>query len=98
MERIQRGPGSWKSKVRIWLQSVQSNRQAFGYDIRSAVKNSQQSFPSNWLLRFVTEIAKDLATKFVRSAIKDAATSLGISLSDGELDVLADLAVASASG
>jgi hypothetical protein len=50
------------------------------------------------LLKISIEVAKEWATKFVRSAIEEAATSLGLTLSDGELDVLAELAVASASG
>ena len=87
MVQSQTALGSWRSKVRSWLQNVQSNRQVFGNDIRSAVSRSQQSFPSNLLLRIFIDVAKDLATKFVRYAIKDAATSLGLTLSDGELDV-----------
>jgi hypothetical protein len=45
-------------------------------------------------VKFSIETAKELTTKFVRSGIKDAATSLGFSLTDGELDLLAELAVA----
>lgn len=89
--------GSWKSKVRNWLLIVQQHRQPFQYDIRSAVTQSQQTFPGNLLLKIFIEVAKEWATKFVRSAIAEAATSLGLTLSDGELDVLADLAVAGAS-
>jgi hypothetical protein len=88
---------SWKSKVRNWLLIVQQHRQPFQCDIRLAVTQSQQTFPSNWLLRIFIEVAKEWATKFVRSAIEEAATSLGLTLSDGELDVLAELAVAGAS-
>jgi hypothetical protein len=98
MAQNQTAVGSWRGRVRSWLENVQYNRQVFGNDLRSAVSRSQQSFPSNWLLRISIEIAKELATKFVRSAIKDAATSLGISLSDGELDLLSELAVAGVTG
>jgi hypothetical protein len=42
----------------------------------------------NWL-----QIVRSLAVWLVKSAIRDAATGLGISLSDAELNVLADIAV-----
>ena len=98
MAQNQTSAGSWKNRVRNWLLGVQQHRQPFQYDIRSAVVQSQQSFPSNLLLRIFIEVAKEWATKYVRSAIGDAATSLGVTLSDGELDILAELAVAGASG
>jgi hypothetical protein len=98
MAQNQTSAGSWKSKVRNWLLIVQQHRQTFQYDIHLAVTQSQQTFPSNLLLKISIEVAKEWATKFVRSAIEEAATSLGLTLSDGELDVLAELAVASASG
>jgi hypothetical protein len=97
MAQNQTALGSWKSRVRSWLLTVQQHRQPFQYDIRSAVIQSQQAFPSNLLLRILIDFAKEWATKYVRSAIADAATSLGLTLSDGELDVLAELAVAGAS-
>ena len=97
MAQNQSATGSWKNKVRNWLLAVQQHRQPFQFDIRTAVTQSQQEFPSNLLLRFFIEVSKDLATKFVRSAIKDAATSIGLTLSDEELDVLSELAVAGAS-
>ena len=94
----QSSAGTWKNKVKTWLLVVQQHRQPFQYDIRSAVIQSQQKFPSNLLLRILIDFVKEWATKYVRSAIADAATSLGLTLSDGELDVLAELAVAGASG
>jgi hypothetical protein len=97
MAQNQSSAGTWKNKVRNWLLIVQQYRQPFQNDIRSSVIQSQQSFPSNMLLRVFIEFAKEWATKFVRSAIKDAATSLSVTLSDGDLDVLAELAVAGAS-
>jgi hypothetical protein len=97
MAQNQTSAGSWRDRVKNWLLIVQQHRQPFQYDIRTAVTQSQQTFPSNLLLRFFIEVAKDLATKFVRSALKDAATSLGLTLSDGELDVLSELAVVGAS-
>jgi hypothetical protein len=97
MAQNQPPAGSWKNKVRNWLLIVQQHRQPFQYDIRTAVTQSQQSFPSNLILRIFIDFAKDWATKYVRSAIADAATSLGLTLSDGELDILTELAVAGAS-
>jgi hypothetical protein len=88
---------SRRNKVRNWLLIVQQYRQPFQYDIRTAVTQSQQSFPSNLLLRIFIAVAKDWATKYVRSAIEDAATSLGLTLSDGEFDVLTELAIVGAS-
>ena len=97
MAQNQTSAGSWKSKVRNWLLIVQKHRQPFQYDIRLAVAQSQQTFPSNLLLRIFIEVAKVWATKFVHSSIEDAATSLGLTLNDGELDVLTELALAGAS-
>ena len=94
MQQGQTAAGSWRSKVRSWLQNVEYNRRIIGYDLRSAVTHNQQSFPSNWLLKFATEVAKELTVKIVRSVISDAANSLGLTLSDEELDLLAELAVA----
>lgn len=91
-------PTAWKSRVKNWLLIVQQHRQQFRYDIRSAVIQSRQTFPSNLLLRVLIAFARELATKYVRSAIADAASSLGVTLSDGELDILAELAVAGATG
>lgn len=70
----------------------------FGNDIQLAVRQSRQTFPNNWILKISVEVAQNLATKFVRFAIKDAASSLGLTLSDGDLDLLADLAIASITG
>jgi hypothetical protein len=98
MAQDQTSTGSWKNKVRNWLLVVQQHRQPFNYDIRTAVLQSQQTFPSNLLLRVFVEFAKEWATKYVRYAIKDAATSLGLSLSDGELDLLSELATAGVAG
>ncbi len=86
------------SKIKSWLQSVQHNRQVFGYDIQTAVRGSQQSFPSNWILKFSVALVKDWVKKYVRSEIMVAATSLGIQLSDLDLDVLTDIAVAGIGG
>ena len=94
MNQGQTAAVSWRIKVKKWLQNVENNRRVRGYDLRSAVSYAQQSFPSNWLLKFTAEVAKELAVKVVRWAIGDAAKSLGISLSDVELDLLAELAVA----
>lgn len=97
MPQNQTAIGSWRNKVKNWLLVVQQHRQPFQYDVRVAVMQSQQTFPSNLLLKIFIEVAREWATKYVRSAIEDAATSLGLTLSDGELDVLAELAVAGAS-
>lgn len=98
MQRGQTAAGSWRSRVKSWLQNVEHHRRMLGYDIRSAVSYNQQPFPSNVLLKFVVDIAKELAAKLVRMAIKDAASSLGLTFSDGDLDLLAELAVAGISG
>ena len=97
MTQSQSSAGTWKNKVKTWLLVVQQHRQPFQYDIRSAVIQSQQTFPSNLLLRILIDFAKEWAIKYVRSAIADVATSLGLTLGRGELDVLAELAVASVS-
>lgn len=94
MQQGQTAAGSWRSKVRSWLQNVEYNRRILGYDLRSAVTYNQQSFPGNRLLKFATEVAKELAVKIVQSAISDTANSPSLTLSDEELDLLAELAAA----
>jgi len=62
-------------------------------DLRTAASQYSNGFPKNMLLVLVSQIVRSLAVWLVKSAIRDAATGLGISLSDGELNVLADIAV-----
>jgi hypothetical protein len=83
-----------REEVKVWLRSVQHYREAFGYDIRSAVGGTNLSFPDNWILQLTVVTAKAWARKYVRYEIRAASTSLGVTLNNEELDLLADAAVA----
>jgi hypothetical protein len=91
MEQQQAVVGSWSSRVGVWLPNVQHDGQAFGRDVRSDASPGQLSFPSNWLLTISAEIAKGLPSRYARSMTKGAITLKRISLSDDELDRLADV-------
>jgi hypothetical protein len=83
----------WRAKVRNWLHAVNQYRQMNYVDLRTAASQYSNGFPKNMLLVIVSQIIRSLAVWLVKSAISDAATGLGISLSDAELNVLADIAV-----
>lgn len=88
-----RNPSSWRGRVQEWLAVVLQHRHAFGYDLRSAAIQVQSQFPKNSLVTVMAQVYRDLAVWFVKSAIREAATSMGVTLDDTELDFLADLAV-----
>jgi len=62
-------------------------------DLRAAGNQHAAAFPKNLLLVIVSQVVRSLAVWFVKSAIRDAATELGISLSEEEGQLLASLAV-----
>jgi hypothetical protein len=83
----------WRAQVKGWLQAVQQYRTSYGVDLRTAATQHVVSFPRNLILVFVSQAVRALAVWLIKLALRDAAAGLGISLTDAELDVLADVAV-----
>jgi hypothetical protein len=87
-------PFQWRRDVRNWLASVLQYQQRSGLNLRIAAQHSHQNFPSSALVEFVGRyIEKRLAVWAVKTALREAATSLNLELDNGTLDFLADLAV-----
>jgi len=63
-------------------------------DLRVWTAQYASEFPRNLFLVIVSQIFRSLAVWIVKSAHRDAATQLGISLSESEAGVLADVVVA----
>jgi hypothetical protein len=84
----------WRRDVRQWLSEVVQYQRQSGLDFRTAASHSRQSFPSSDLVVFAGQaIAKGIAVWAVKTAIKEAAASIGVTLDDEMVDFLADLAV-----
>jgi hypothetical protein len=88
----------WRTRVKSWLQGVQQYRTSYGLDLRTAATQLGASFPRSVILVFVSRAVRTLAVWLIKLALRDAATGLGISLTDVELDVLAEVAVAALPG
>lgn len=87
-------PFHWRRDVKQWLSEVLQYQQQSGLKFRTAAAQCQQSFPSSDLVVFVGQsVAKGIAVWAVKTALREAAASLGFSLDDETLDFLADLAV-----
>jgi hypothetical protein len=87
---------SWNAEVRDWLKAVTSDvRWSFAFDMRArpAVAQSWQ-FPKNDLFRILRAFSGPVATQLMKVVIRKAAKDLGITLSDEEIGILADVAVA----
>lgn len=83
----------WRARVRNWLQVVDQHRHMYFSDLRVSARQYAGDFPRNLLLVIVSQIFRSIAVWLVKSAIRDAASELGVSLSDAEVGVLADVAV-----
>lgn len=85
----------WRQDVRQWVSEVffQLQRQS-GLNFRIAASHWQQSFPSSDLVPFAGQaVTKGVAQWVVKTALRDAATSLGVTLGDEDVNFLADLAM-----
>jgi hypothetical protein len=84
---------NWRAQVRNWLQSVDNHRRTFGVDLTTAAIQNRANFPKSTLVLFAGQILRSLATLIVKSALRDAATSLNMTLDDATLDALSDIVV-----
>lgn len=87
-------PFHWRQDVSQWLSRVFEYQRQSGLDFRIAASYCQQSFPTSGLVAFAGQaVYKGLAVWAVKTALRDAAVSLGVSLDDATVDFLADLGV-----
>lgn len=83
----------WRTNVRSWLQAaVAWDRQVLYCDLRTAAH--QYAFPKSPALALVRWASKEFAAQLLKSILRSAATDAGIELSDTDLDILTDVALA----
>lgn len=83
----------WRLNVKVWLQSVLQHQRNFGVDLKSAASQNRGTFPRNFLIGLVAQLVRPLAVWLVKSALKDAASELNVTLDDETLDFLTEVAV-----
>lgn len=84
----------WRAQVRDWLQAViQLQDRSFHRDFVQAANQLKSSFPKSFWIDLAAQCVKPLAIWLVKSAFRDAANDLGVSLSDETLNFLSELAV-----
>lgn len=87
-------PFHWRQDVRQWLSEVLQYQRQSGLHFRTAASHCQQSFPSSELVLFAGQaVYKGIAVWAVKTALREAAASLGVTMDDETVDFLADLAV-----
>jgi hypothetical protein len=85
---------SWRQKVRDWLAAViQQQNMSFRSDFVGAATQLKASFPRCFWVALAAQFVKPLATSIVKSAFRDAAKDLGVTLNDETLGFLSELAV-----
>lgn len=83
---------AWRTQVQQWLASVRNHQAAHRrMDVVTAARQNQHSFPRSWLVVIVGQLFKGIAKWIVKTTLQDAASGLGIDLSQAELDVIAEL-------
>jgi hypothetical protein len=86
----------WKNDVQQWLRAVLDFGSRTGVDFRIAAQNLQHQFPSSQVVTFVgQQVYQGLSRWAVKTALREAATALNVTIDDETLDFLTDLAMAS---
>jgi hypothetical protein len=83
----------WYLKVRNWLQAVLNRQRQLFANFELVARQQQAAFPRAVLPVIAAHLFRPLAVWLVKSALKEAADDLGITLDDQTLSFLADLAV-----
>jgi|ERR1035438_1555952 hypothetical protein len=84
----------WRSDVRQWLDEVVQYQQQTGLSFPNAASCCKESFPSSDLVTFAgSAVHKGIAEWAIKTAIKEAATSLDVPIDDETVDFLTALAV-----
>jgi len=76
-----------------WRQSFSISEIRFYSEFAWAATDLKTSFPKSFWVALAAQLFKPLAIMILKSAFRDAAKDLGLSISDTTLDFLADLAV-----
>src|ERR1700693_120054 len=84
----------WRLNVRNWLAAViQQQNRSYRAEFVRAANELKSSFPKNFWIALAAQFVKPLAVWILKSAFKDAATTLGITLNDETLEFLSELAI-----
>ena len=84
----------WRLNVRNWLAAViQQQNRSYHADFTRVASEMKSQFPKNFWIALAAQVVKPLAVWIVKSAFKDAANDLGITISDDTLEFLSELAV-----
>jgi hypothetical protein len=84
----------WRQDVRQWLSDVLQYQRQSGLNVQIVAFRSKQSFPSSDLVVLAGQaVARGVAEWAVRTALRDAATSLGVTLDDADIEFLTELAM-----
>jgi hypothetical protein len=84
---------TWRDKVKTWFSQV-AQEARLTRDWETAARRNGSSFPQSLLVKILRAFIGSLARWIVKSALRDAASHLGVALTDAQLDVLTDVAVA----
>jgi hypothetical protein len=84
----------WRLNVRNWLAAViQQQNRSFHLDFVRAANELKSSFPKSFWVALAAQFVRNLALLLLKSAFKDAAKDLNITLDDETLGFLSELAV-----
>jgi hypothetical protein len=84
----------WRLGVRNWLAAVLSHQhQSLHADFYQAAQELHSTFPPSFWIGIAVQFIKPLGVWIVKSALKDAAADLNITLSDEALNFLSELAI-----
>lgn len=86
-------PVPWRDQVKEWLAQV-SRDARFTRQLGPAAKQRSRQFPKRLLFALVRAVLPQLAKWMLKSVLRDVAGDLGIALTNEELDVLAEIALA----
>lgn len=83
----------WRSQVTAWLQAVAvQHRQIPWSDLRAIA--TQFRFPSNPMWSVMRWVSSELVGWAMRRLLRSVANEAGLGLSDGQIDILSEVALA----
>jgi hypothetical protein len=83
----------WRDKVKTWLAMVARDVRTTRNWVASAQRNGS-AFPPSLFVKIVRLFFTSIAKRIVKTALQDAASELGVTMSDADLDLLSEVAVA----
>jgi hypothetical protein len=84
----------WRLDVRNWLAAViQQQNRSFHYRFNRTASDMKSQFPRSFWVGLAIQLVKPLGVWIVKSALKDAANDMGLTISDVTLEFLSELAV-----